>query len=259
MAAVVDVQPRVRDEPPHQVPVRQRDDRVVVTGHDQRLLPQQRQERQARPAQPGGQLVEVAAVRADPVVRVHRRAHPRRVGPRGPAVQAGRDPFQVAGVQVTPRGGQPEQDARAGRHHDRAGRGAYQHETTAPRPLEGREVLGDPAAPGDAEHVHGVVAEDGEHPGDHPAQPGEAVRGSRRRRAADTGNVEPDHAKGGIKRVHERLQQLQAGPDAVDHQQRDPARLPTALGDPELLAVDAHAAHRLLARRYRPAAHRSRT
>ena len=64
MAAVVNVQPRVPDEPAHQPGVGQRDDRVVVPGQDQRRLPQSRQQRQAGPARRGGELVQVAARRA---------------------------------------------------------------------------------------------------------------------------------------------------------------------------------------------------
>jgi hypothetical protein len=129
--------------------------------------------------------------------------------------------------------------------------------------VEGRELLRDPAAPGDAEHVDRVVAERRQHPGDQPAQPAEAVRGRRQGRSADTGNVETDHAQRRVKRVHERLQQIQAGADAVDHEQWQPAVAPRAHLDAQLLAAHADAAHRLRIRRGTAAGrwhgHRSRT
>ncbi len=240
-----DVQLRMRDQPVHQAGVDQRDDRVVVARHDECRLAQQRQERHARPAGPGGELVEVATRRPDPGMRVHRGGDQPRIGPGGSAVQAGCGALQVAGVQVAPRRDHLHQHGRPGRHHERAGSGADQHQPPAPRPLEGREMLCDPAAPGDAEHVDRVISERGQHPGDQLAQPREAVRGGREGRAADAGNVETDHTQRRIKRVHERLQQVQAGADAVDQQQRHPVRLPPAHGDAQLLVADADAAHRL--------------
>src|ERR1039457_6718103 len=110
-------------------------------------------------AGPGGELVEVATRRPDPGMRVHRGGDQPRIGPGGSAVQAGCGALQVVGVQVAPPRDHPHQHARPGRHHERAGCGADQHQPPAPRPLEGREMLCDPAAPGDAEHVDRVVAE----------------------------------------------------------------------------------------------------
>src|ERR1039458_6865376 len=69
---------------------------------------------------------------------------------------------------------------------------------------------------GDAEHVDAVVAELGQHVRDQPAEPAEAVRPAGRGRAADAGRVEPDRLDRRIEFGHERLEQLQAGPDAVD-------------------------------------------
>ncbi len=60
MAAAEDVQARVGDEPVHEMGVGQRDDRVIVAGHDEHRLPQRRQERHAGPAGCGGELIEIA-------------------------------------------------------------------------------------------------------------------------------------------------------------------------------------------------------
>jgi short chain dehydrogenase len=64
VAAAVDVQLAARYQPVHDPRIDQRDDRVVVTGHDQRRRPQPRQHRQAGPPDGGDQLVEVAPGRA---------------------------------------------------------------------------------------------------------------------------------------------------------------------------------------------------
>ena len=88
--------------------------------------------------------------------------------------------------------------------------------------VEQGEVLSDPATPGDAEHVCLIVAELGEQARHQPAQAGEAVGQAGQRRAADSRDVETDDLDGGIERVDERLEQLQAGADAVDQQQRRP-------------------------------------
>jgi hypothetical protein len=86
-------------------------------------------------------------------------------------------------------------------------------------------MLRDGAAPGDSEHVHLVVAELGQQPRDQPAEPGEAIRPRGLGRAADPRRVEPDDLDGRVDLAHERLEQLKAGPDAVDQQQREPPRL----------------------------------
>ena len=86
-----DVQRRARDQPVHDPGISQRDDRVVVAGHDQRRLREQRQERQAGPARAGRELVEVAARGADPVVRVHGGGDAGGIGPGAAAVEVGRD------------------------------------------------------------------------------------------------------------------------------------------------------------------------
>jgi hypothetical protein len=51
-----------------------------------------------------------------------------------------------------------------------------------------------------------------------------------------------------VQRIDERLQQVQAGADPVDEQQRGPAWAPLPHGNPDLLAVDRDAADRLIAR-----------
>jgi hypothetical protein len=264
---VVDVQLRPGDEPVHQPGVDQRDERVVVAGHDQRRLPQQRQERQAGPARARGELVQVPAGWPDPVAVIHRPGRPGGIGAGRPAVDAARHPLQVPAVQVTPGRHHVHEHRGPGRHHHRPGRGGHQHQPAAPVPLERGEVLRDRAAPGDAQHVDLAVAELGEQVRDQPAQPGEPVRARRLGRAAYPGRVEPDHVQGRVKLGHERLEQLQAGADAVDEQQRHPAGRPgpqaaaapaRAHRDPQLPAAHGHAAHlsgrehRFLARRCVP-------
>jgi hypothetical protein len=111
---------------------------------------------------------------------------------------------------------------RPGRHHQRAGRGRDQDQPAAARALERGEVLRHAPAPGDAEHVDLPVAKLSQHATDQRAQPGEPVRAGRLGRAADARRVEPDDLHRRVELTHERLEQLQAGADAVDQQQRYP-------------------------------------
>jgi hypothetical protein len=100
MAAAEHVQPRLRNEPVHHPGVDQRDDGVIVARDDERGLSQQRQERHAGPADPGGDLVGIAARRADPVVAFQSRGDPGRITAGAATVQIRRDAIQVAGVGV---------------------------------------------------------------------------------------------------------------------------------------------------------------
>jgi len=170
------VQAGPRDQRVHQPGVGQRDQRVVVAGKDQRGLPDQRQERQAGPARAGGELVQVTERRADAALAVHERAHPLGIIARRPAVEDRRDRTQVAPVQVAAWGHHVPQHTRPGRHHQRSGRRADEHQPPAAVAAEGGEVLGDPAAPGDAEHVGLVVAQRCQQARHQPAHAGEAVR-----------------------------------------------------------------------------------
>src|SRR5262245_23495306 len=86
-----------------------------------------------------------------------------------------------------------------------------------------RELLGDDATEGDAEHVDAWVSEPVEHafhgPGDaaHPARPGV------RRGLTDARRVEADHLQSTSgERALERLGQLQAGAEPGDQQYRRP-------------------------------------
>jgi hypothetical protein len=244
---VEDVQLRFGDEQFHQPGVGQRDDRVVVAGQDERPLPQQRQERQAGPAGAREELVQVPAGRADPVAVVHRRRDQLGVLPRRTPVDRAGHPLQVAAVQVAPGRDHAREHPWPGRHHERPGRGGDQHQPAAAGALERGEVLRDAPAPGDAEHVHLVVTKLGQQARDRPAQPGEPVRAGRLGRTAHPGRVEPDDLHPRVQGPDERLEQLQAGADAVDQQQRGPARARRepargAHRDPQLPAADGQAA-----------------
>jgi hypothetical protein len=71
-----------------------------------------------------------------------------------------------------------------------------------------RELLREPAAPGDAEHVGPRDAEPVEQPGQQRRQPSQVVGHDRRRGPADAGHIEPDDGPPRIQRVDERLEQL---------------------------------------------------
>jgi hypothetical protein len=59
-----------------------------------------------------------------------------------------------------------------------------------------------------------------------------------RPRAPGPGDIEADHGQGGIERVHERLQHLEAGADAVDQEQRNSIVIPGPYRDAYPLTVD---------------------
>ncbi len=59
------------------------------------------------------------------------------------------------------------------------------------------------------------------------------------RAAPGAGGRRPaDHGQGGIERVHERLQHLEAGADAVDQEQRNSVVIPGPYRDAYLLTAD---------------------
>ena len=239
MAAAEDVQARVGDEPVHEMGVGQRDDGVIVAGHDEHGLPQPRQERHAGPAGRGGELIEIApGQRRGVVPPVQVGADLMRLGARRSPVQQRGETLQVPGVGVAPGRGHPKQNAGPGGHHERTGGRAGQDQAAAAPGLERREVLRHCAAPGDAEHVSCLVPELGQQCGDEPAQPAEPVGALRQRRAAGPRDIEADHGQGGIERVHERLQHLETGANAVDQEQRNCVVIPGPYCDAYLLTAD---------------------
>ena len=218
----VDVQPGVGEQPRHDPGVDHRDDRVVVPGDDQRRLPDQPQERQAAPAGAGGQLVVVAAPRAEPRVGVQRPRGPLGVGAHRAAVDLPGDAARVLGVAVPPRGEHPGQHARVRRHHERArcrsrrapaaGTGARCWTAkcwASPPPQDSPRTSTGPSMPEPVQHA-----------GDDRGEGGQDVGDDRPRRAAHARDVEPDHRPPRVQRVDERLQHLQARADAVHQQQR---------------------------------------
>ena len=107
--------------------------------------------------------------------------------------------------------------------HQRARPGRHQHQAAHPVPAPQRELLREPAAPRDAQDVGLLMAELVEQAGQQRRQRDQVVRDGRGRRAADTRHVKPDDPSPRIERVDERLEQFQAGPEAVAEQQRRPA------------------------------------
>ena len=237
---MVDVELGVGQQATHDAGVDQRHDGVVVAGQQQRRLPDPGQQGQAGPAGPGGELVEVAAPGTDAGVAVQQGPRPARVGPDGPPVQLGADPLGVAGVQVAAGGGHPRQHPRPAGHHQRAGAGGNQHQPPATLRLAEGELLGQAAAPGDPQHVHPLVAQPVQEPGDQAGQSRQAVGDPRQGRAAHAGDVEADHLDRAVESVDERLQQLQAGPDAAGEHQRGAGAVAGTDGHAQLLAADGH-------------------
>jgi hypothetical protein len=181
VAAVVDVQLGVGQQPPHDVGVDQRDDGVVVAGQQQGGLADPGQQRQAGPAGAGGQLVQIAAPRAHAGAAVQQGSGPAGVDPDGPAVEVGGDPLGIARVQIPAGGRHPGQDLRPAGHHQHASAGGDQDQPPAAGALREGELLGQPAAPGDAQQVHGRIAELVEEAGEQAGQARQPVGGPRQR------------------------------------------------------------------------------
>jgi hypothetical protein len=87
-----------------------------------------------------------------------------------------------------------------------------------------RQLLGQAAAPGDPKRVEPVVAEPVDQRPDEPCQHREVVRHLRHRGTTHARYVEPDHLDPWVDFVDERLEQVEAGPDAVAEHQRRPRR-----------------------------------
>ena len=247
VAAVIDVQLAARYQPVHDPGVDQRDDGVVVAGQDQGGLGQPRQPRQAGPADAGGELVVVASGRAGACRGVQQDAGQRRVVAHAAAVKLPGDAGRVCGVVVAPRGEHAQQDAGMSGDHQRAGAGGHQYQAAHPVRAAQGELLREPAAPGDAQHVGLLIAELVEQPAEQWRQRGQVVRKRRRRGSADAGHVEPDDGPPPVQRVDERLEHLQGGADAVAQQQRRPVRVPVPHCDSQDAPADAQGPY-LLAR-----------
>jgi len=84
-----------------------------------------------------------------------------------------------------------------------------------------------------------------EQAGQQRRQRGQVIGDGRGRRAADARHVEPDDRPLRIERVDKRLEQLQAGPDAVTQQQRRPACGPLPDRDAQGPAADRQDPHPL--------------
>ena len=229
---MIHVEPAVRDQPVHDPRVDQRDDRVVVPGQDQRGRSQPAQPRQAGPADAGQQLVVVAPGRGGARRGVQQLAGQGRGLPQAAPVQLAGDADRVFRVPVAPWREHAQQHLRVPGYHERARPGGHQHQAVHPVRAAQRELLREPAAPGDAQDVGPRDAEPVEQPGQQRRQGGQVVGHHRGRGLADAGHVEPDDAPPRVQRVDERLKQLQAPADPVAQQQRRPARGSVPRGDP---------------------------
>ena len=138
-------------------------------------LPDERQRGQARPAGAGEQLEQVSASRSDAGVLVQQGPGQVGLGAEAAAVQLGGDRRGVVGVAVPAWGDHLGQDQRVGRDHQGSGGGADQHQSAAAPAMLERDLLREPAAPGDAEDVELVVSELVEQPDQEPGEQREVV------------------------------------------------------------------------------------
>ena len=188
VAVVVDVQPRVWQQPGHDPRVRERDDRVIAAGEGSgsaavRMAVRAGWSTRRRRAAGAGNHIAIRCASARAAV-----SWPGRVpcGAAGP-VQLGGDRGGVVGVAVPAGGDHLGQDPRVRGDHQRAGGGADQDQlAAAPAMLEGR-LLRETTAPGDAEDVELVVAEPVEQRDEEPREHREVVREPGFRRATRPG------------------------------------------------------------------------
>ena len=175
--------------------LRQRHEGIVCAGHHERRLSQPVQPEQARPTGERVQLARVAAQGG--------RDHALRDGgdhalivPQVASVDRACDPLEEARVGVTPRGRHPQHHARTRRHHPLSRRGGCEHQPRAPlRVLEG-DLLGERAAPRHAEEMCARDVERFQEIRDERREMTHAAHARRRRRGADAGQIEGDHATG---------------------------------------------------------------
>ena len=106
------------------------------------------------------------------------------------------------------------------------------------RGLQQRELLSQPASPGDTQDVGLLVAEIMQHLAQEQGQGGETVRQIGQLRAADAGGIEADHLDGRVECIHERPQGFQPHADAVAQQERRPC--PGARPDRDAQRRPAH-------------------
>jgi len=93
------------------------------------------------------------------------------------------------------------------------------------------------ASPGDTQDIGLLVAELVEQVTHQGRQCGQVVRNYRRLGPADARHVEPDDFSLGVERVDERLQQLEAGADAVAQHKWRPLAVPASHRDPQAPAT----------------------
>ena len=125
-----------------------------------------------------------------------------------------------------------------GRHHQHAGPGADQHQPPAATRVLERQLLGQAAAPGDAEGVELVVAEPVEELPDEACQQREVVGHLGRGEPPTPGTSNRDHLDPWVDLVDERLEQVEAGADAVAEHQRWPGCRARPDGHPDVVAED---------------------
>lgn len=154
---------------------------------------------------------------------------------RAAAIDAGGDPGSVFVIQESAWGQHLQQGPRIAGNHEDSGTGGHQdHGAAAAWMLEG-ELLGQRAAPGEAEDVHLPGEADlAQQSAEHRSQIREPVRQGRIRRAAGAGNVDPYHGSFRIELRDKGIEDLQTGADAVAQHERYTG--PPAHVDPDPLS-----------------------
>ena len=226
MAAAVDRQLASRDQPVHHPRVDGRDDRIVVPRQYQGGLTYQRQQREAGPAEDGQRLVAIASGPYELCRGAQQLTGERRVVAHAAAVELTSDAGRTSMVAIAPRPQHAEQSAWVAGHHQAAWRASHQHESAYPCWAQDGEMLRQGASPGDAQDIGLLVAELVEQVTHQRRQCGQVVRNYRWLGPADARHVEPDDFSLGVERVDERLQQLEAGADAIAQHQRRPLGFP---------------------------------
>ncbi len=214
-----------------------RDDRIVVPRQYQGGLTYQRQQREAGPAEDGQRLVAIASGPYELCRGAQQLTGERRVVAHAAAVELTSDAGRTSMVAIAPRPQHAEQSAWVAGHHQAAWRASHQHESAYPCWAQDGEMLRQGASPGDAQDIGLLVAELVEQVTHQRRQCGQVVRNYRWLGPADARHVEPDDFSLGAERVDERLQQLEAGADAIAQHQRRPLGVPASHRDPQAPAT----------------------
>ncbi len=206
VSPVDDVERRIGDQSRHDPGIDGWNDRVIIASQDQGRLTQPMQPGKAGPAHPCQQLPVVPeTLRRSEQVRI--RTSEIGILPEPAAIEGRGNGGQVRRLHVPTRIQQFGKDTQPARHRDRARRGRHENQAAAPLRVLVGELLGEPTAPRDAQHIHFLLPHSVKQLRNQASEAAEAQREERGRRPPNTGDIKanrPDLLTAyGIERIKE--------------------------------------------------------